>query len=94
MQPDGTLADNVNAKFWEMQEFKLQELDPAPYRMSLEGARIGRALRCKSDQHCAFAQEEDVLEDLLLRTVGNREISPSGSTQSINDDDDTLSNNR
>jgi hypothetical protein len=59
--------------------------------MSLEGARIGRALRCKSDQHCAFAQEEDVLEDLLLRTVGNREISPSGSTQSINDDDDILS---
>jgi hypothetical protein len=77
-----------------MQEFKLQELDPAPYRMSLEGARIGRDLGCMSDQYCAFAQEEGMPEDLLLRTEGNREISPSGSTQSINDDDDTLSNNR
>jgi hypothetical protein len=30
-------------------------------------------------------------EDLLLRTVGNREISPSGSILSINNDDDTVS---
>ncbi len=44
-----------------------------------------------SDQYCAFAQQEGMPEDLLLRTVGNREISLSGSTQSINDDDDTVS---
>jgi hypothetical protein len=91
MQPDGTLVDNVNAKFHEIQKFKLQKSEPAPYQMSLEGARVGMALGCMGDQYLAFAREENMPEDLLLRTVGNRESSSSGSTQSITDDDDTVS---
>jgi hypothetical protein len=91
MQPDGTLVDNVNAKFHEIQEFKLQKSEPAPYRMSLEGARVGRALGHMSNRYRAFAQEEGMPEDLLLRTVGNRESSSSSSTQSITDVDATVS---
>ncbi len=58
MQPDGTILDNVNAKFRKIPDFKLKKSEPAPYRMSLEGAKIGRALACLSDRYRAFAQEE------------------------------------
>ena len=87
MQPDGTLVDTVNAKFREIQEFKLKKSDPAPYRMSLEGERVRRALGCMSDRYRAMAREENMPEDLLQRTVGNNENNTNGSTEGSTDED-------
>ena len=87
MLPDGTLVDTYNAKFREIQELKLKKSDPAPYRMSLEGERVRRALGCMSDRYCAMAREENMPEDLLQRTVGNNENNTNGSTEGSTDED-------
>ncbi len=40
-QPDRTLLDKENGKIGWIRDFKLKKLEPAPYRISTEGARLG-----------------------------------------------------
>jgi hypothetical protein len=44
IQPDGTYVDIEDGLYHEIQEFKLKKSDPALYRMTVEGARVGKLL--------------------------------------------------
>lgn len=44
LQPNGTLINNPNPQFREIKEYRLKKSRPAPYRMSLNGERVARAL--------------------------------------------------
>ena len=74
LQQDGSLVENMDAKWREIQEFRLKKSDPASYCMSIEGARVGRLLGQLSDQYLATAEELGMPQDLLITNAITKKI--------------------
>jgi len=91
LQPDGTMVENIDAKWREIQEFRLHKSAPAPYRMSVDGARVGRLLGRLSDQYLASAEELGMPQDLLISNASNKENIPQKDpTRESNDEEATV----